>query len=1064
MLPEAGPTTLPLVALRPPETAGAAQPVLDDGQRRAARARADVVRVLGGPGTGTTTVSLACVVDRVERDGVSPDEVLLVAPTRLAAAAARDALTIRLGGTTTSPLVRTMQSLGFAILAQRAALTGAEPPRLISGPEQDAVLGELLAGHAADGTGPDWPEGVRLAVPTRGFRDELRDLVMRAVEQGVDAPALAALGATHDRPEWVSAAQVLAEYDEVTALARPGAYDPAWVLTAAAELLEHDVEARDRVRASIRVVVVDDAQELTAPGVRLLRQLTGAGTDLVLVGDPDAAVQTFRGAEPRHLVGPWPGRTEETHVLERSYRLPEALAAAAGRIAPKIGGLGGARQRGMTATRPGGRCEVHLLRAASQEAAFVAQTLRRAHLVDGVPWSDLAVVVRGSSRVGALRRVLAARGVPVAVATADLPLRDEPAVRPLLSLLGLVVDLRRGVCQSPQTDLVVDVLTSPLIGVDAVALRRMRRALRHEELLAGGGRTSDELLAQLVLDPERLAHLGREVAPLRSLARVLEAGLAAAPSAGEGHGFAPLVSAEGVLWALWEASGQAPRWQAQALAGGVAGARADRDLDALVALFDAAAAHEDAMPRSGPASFLDAIAGREVAGDSLSARSPSEETVALVTPQSAAGREWHTVVVAGVQEGSWPDLRLRGSLLGSEDLVDVVTGRDGSLRAAQAKVRHDETRLFYVALTRARQRVVVTAVRSEDEQPSVYLDLVDPLPGAGVARPATEVPLPLDLAGVVAGLRQQLAEGTGGGAPGPGTSDEAVPETVARLARLADAEVPGADPSDWWALRGLSDVRPLRAEGEPVPVSPSKVELFGECQLRWVLTAHGGSGPSIGAADLGTLIHGIAHDLGDVDVETFRDEIDRRWALLGLPPGWVTEQQRVKAHRMAGWLVQYQQRAAAEGWEKVGSEVTFQAEVGRAQVRGSVDRLERDAAGALRVVDYKTGSKAATRKEVPVHPQLATYQVAVESGAFVEGDRSAGAALVYVGKAANRSNLVQHQAPLAESEDPAWAARLVAETAEGMAGSSFTATEGKRCETCPVRTSCPLQPEGGMLG
>src|SRR5699024_4267033 len=209
-----------------------------------------------------------------------------------------------------------------------------------------------------------------------------------------------------------------------------------------------------------------------------------------------------------------------------------------------------------------------------------------------------------------------------------------------------------------------------------------------------------------------------------------------------GPGWAPGVSAESVLWELWQAAGVADDWRSTALSGGAAGIRAVRALDAVVALFDAAAAHQDALPASGPDSFLDAVASQAVAADSLAAQSPDPDAVALMTPQSAAGLEWHTVVLAGVQEGVWPDLRQRGSLLGSERLVDVVTGRDATGAGAAAAVRHDETRLFHVALTRARERVLVTAVAAEDEQPSVYLDLVDPLPEESLRREPTSVPAP----------------------------------------------------------------------------------------------------------------------------------------------------------------------------------------------------------------------------------------------------------------------------------------------------------------------------------
>ena len=75
--------------------------------------------------------------------------------------------------------------------------------------------------------------------------------------------------------------------------------------------------------------------------------------------------------------------------------------------------------------------------------------------------------------------------------------------------------------------------------------------------------------------------------------------------------------------------------------------------------------------------FLDSLAGQEIAGDTLAERAPRGDAVAVLTAHRAKGLEWDLVVVAGVQEGSWPDLRQRGSLLGMDELVDVVAGRDG---------------------------------------------------------------------------------------------------------------------------------------------------------------------------------------------------------------------------------------------------------------------------------------------------------------------------------------------------------------------------------------------------
>src|SRR3954451_2951191 len=399
------------VRLRRQRLDGAPPVALDEAQRRVVAHRGGPLRVVGGPGSGKTTALVEAVVDRVQRGELAAGEVLVLAPTRLAAARLREQVTGRLSRTVREPLVRTPQSLAFGVLRRVAARSGGPQPRLISGPEQDLVLRELLAGHAdGEGTPPRWPDDLLGALSTRGFRAELRDLLMRAVERGVGPDELRALGEGHGRPEWVAAAQVLDEYLDVTGLATPGAYDAAAIAsTATAELLDDD-DLLAQVREQARCIAVDDAHEATPAVADLVRVLSGEGGDLLLAGDPDAVTQSFRGADPGLLLDDGPGRPVPTVYLTSSWRQGSSLRAVTRRVAERIGALGGGAQREQApvAGLPEGRCEVHVLRSAVHEAPFVAELLRRQHLQHGVGWADMAVIVRGGGRSATLRRVLTA--------------------------------------------------------------------------------------------------------------------------------------------------------------------------------------------------------------------------------------------------------------------------------------------------------------------------------------------------------------------------------------------------------------------------------------------------------------------------------------------------------------------------------------------------------------------------------------------------------------------------------------------------------------------------------
>jgi superfamily I DNA/RNA helicase/RecB family exonuclease len=1074
-------------------------PALDASQAAAVEAAralgvGEALVVAGAPGTGKTAVAVEVAAAALD-DGLDPADVLVLAASRRSAAAVRDVLTARAGRTVSAPLVRTAPSAAFAVLASRAQALGEPAPTLVSGPEQDLLLAELLAGHVAgEGIELELPPGLPTEVlGLRGFRQELRDLLMRAAEHDLLPAELAALGRTSDRPEWVLAADLYDEYLAVTALGagtpdRGARLDPAVVVAEAADALrrwERDVPGLDRPRW--RVVVVDDYQEATAATAAFLGALRDDGARLVLLGDPDVAVQTFRGASPGLLAraGARPGvrRAERpggddgidgtdgtdgfdaffeagafdasTVRLGTAWRHDDALRRVVSRVTSAVPTVGVAQHRRAVAhdvIGAPGSVQVATFGSGAEQVAHVARVLREEHLLHGTAWERMAVIARSGSALGALRRGLLAASVPVTLLGSDVPLRDEPAVRPLLAVVGLVLDVERDgpdAGEGPDPDVVAGILTSPIGGLDVVGLRRLRRALRAEERAGGGGRASDALLAELVLDPARTATLPGPVrGPAAAVAHVVAATREAARKSD--------ADAQSVLWAAWATAGLGPRWQRVALEGGTAGARADRDLDAVLALFRAAETFVDRLPQAPARAFLDYLGSQDLPADTLAAQAAGGGAVAALTPAGAAGGEWDVVVVAGVQDGAWPDLRLRDSLLGSQALVEVLGRReagtvDDATTGAEARraVLADELRAFAVAVSRARRRLVVTAVDDADDSPSVFCDLVEPPPDGG--RPTTRPGAPLDLRGLVATLRSEVVSDRPGRAP--------------LLADLARAGVQGADPRSWYGANPVTSAEPLVTGDARVPVSPSKVELVRDCALRWALETAGGTAPDATVQTLGTLVHAIAEALPSGHHHELAAELRRRFPELGLKPGWPATQTLRRAEEMVTRLAGY-----VAGREVLAVEAPFEVEVGeRAVLRGVVDRVEAGAEpGTVEVVDLKTGKTPPPVADMPEHAQLAAYQLAVDAGGLDavegvgEGARSAGARLVYVGSGTNAA-LRSQGGPGSQPDGGAWAAALVDEVAQTMAGSAFVAKENRLCGTCPVRRSCPVQPEGRQV-
>lgn len=1087
-----------------PAPAVAAAPVLEPGQQAVADHRGGPLLVLAGPGSGKTTTLVEAAVRRVD-DGADPESLLLLTFSRRAATELRERITARLGRTTREPLARTFHSYAFGLLRAQAAARGERGLRLLTGPEQDLLVRELLGGDVELGTG-SWPDPLRPALLTRGFATELRDLLLRAVERGVGPSRLAGWGRDRGRDDWVAAAHFFDEYLDVTTLATgdgPEAYDPAELIRAALDALATDPELLARERARRRRVFVDEYQDLDPAQEELLRMLAGGADELVAVGDPDQSIYAFRGSDPYAIrrfgdvFAPADGSAVPVVALGVSRRSGATLLAHTRRVAARLPGPAAHRELHPAPGTPPGRVEVHVLRTAGEEAAYVAHRLRAAHLLDGVPWREMAVVVRSTERhLPALRRALAVAGVPASVGGDDLPLVQQPAVTPFLRLLecalwGLRSPSEAGSAAGGQSrmraehgpdpldeDAAITLLTSPLGGADALSLRRLRQELRRLDLVAGGAGGSAGLLVGLLKDTRAAADPGRDgrepgvaaaVAAVDRMTRAAAGADVGGPARRVGWLLATARatareggSAEDVLWAVWQASGLGEQWQRLSRAGGPAGAAADRDLDAVVVLFEAAAKFTDRLPRSGPRVLVDHLVAQQIPGDTLAPKAPTGDTVRLLTAHASKGLEWAVVAVAGVQEGAWPDLRRRGTLLGVEDLVDVAAGREPAELSPVAPLLDEERRLFYVACTRARRLLIVSGVAGEEDQPSRFLDELDPPPPGG-PRPVTSVPRALSLPALVAELRTVVGDPKQGEVRRRAAANE--------LARLATAGVRGADPDQWWGLAGLSDPRPLVDAGEPVRVSPSALDRFVGCELRWLMEAVGARGSEQAARSVGTALHDVAALAGTEGVTEageLGERLEAALERLDLGGAWTTRRERARARDMLATFLRWH-RSSRSRWVLVDVEVPFSVEVPAAEpgghpavLRGQVDRLERDAEGRLVVVDLKTGRSKPAEGELARHPQLGAYQLAVEQGAFGPGEVAGGGVLVHLGTASERTR-EQDQLPLGADAEPEWAADRVRAAAQGMGGAVFRATPGSACRICAARIGCPATGAGRQV-
>ncbi len=523
--------------VRRPAAAAPAR-LTDPAQQQVIAHTAGPALVLGGPGTGKTSTLVEAVAARVT-EGIDPEHILVLTFGRRAASTLRHRIEARIAGAghrvVHEPLVRTFPAYAFGLLRRIAAERGEPSPRLLTGPEQDLIIRELLevVGEEPEAEEPDpvgWPEELRPALRTRAFAAQLRDLLQRAAERGVGPVELARLGEQLGRADWPAAARFLREYVAVLALrdvTNRGsiAYDNAELVRAAAGMLRDDPDLLAAERRRLAYVYVDELAETDPAQLDLLELIAGGGKNLVAFGDPDSSTYAFRGADPSG-VSAFPARFRtasgapaRTTVLRTCHRHGPELLAATGRVARR---LRGPRTRSELVAAPQaepGRVEVATFRSATSEAAYLAHTLRAAHLLDGVPWSRMAVVMRSSARTPAdpAARPARRRG-------ADRRARRGPAAAPAAGgrAAAAVAALRAGAAPARRGD---------RRRAAALAARRRRSARRAAAAAgtAGAGarravtaRPSGELLVTALRDPDALAAIDRRWAePAQTVARLL---------------------------------------------------------------------------------------------------------------------------------------------------------------------------------------------------------------------------------------------------------------------------------------------------------------------------------------------------------------------------------------------------------------------------------------------------------------------------------------------------------------------------------------------------------------
>ena len=1029
----------------------AAPAALDAEQLAVVSHRGCPIVVQGGAGTGKTTVLVEAALARIQ-EGQNPDSILLLTYGRERASELRDAIALRTTVTMHEPLARTFHSLAYSILKMDSGDNYHEPI-LLSGPEQENFIGQLLEGDVIDGY-REWPVDLHDGddkkgnpLLTQGFIRELRDLIMRANERGITPEQLAVRGGNVNEKYWAPAAEFWKRYKEISAIREDAAgdskmrIDPSELINVAIAYLEKNEKLRAQLQARFATIMVDEFQE-SDPAQRKLLDLL-SGPDLVITYDADSAVGRFRGADPdglKEVVDSYLEKGATQILLQNSYRSRPEIFEIGQQVTSQFRAPSATRNRSCKySAKPAldNPFTIARLNSQSEEAQYIAYQFKRAHLMHGIPYSQMAVILRSAgTQASALRRAFAQVSIPVA---GDLEaLSTNPAIAPFI----LIARVATG-DQPLNLDTCERLLLAEFGGSDSISLRRIRTSL----LAARDDVTDTRGGTQLLIDAIDKGEINIEESA--ALTRVHELLVAARKVLSKKD-----ARPEDLLWAIWDNAKTSDNeklsaaWRNTALRGGNRGAAADRDLDAMIQLFDSAQRFSERFPYSKPSAFLDELSRESIVGDIITAQGVRPDVVEILTVHSAKGRQWEVVAVAGLQEGVWPNLRQRSSLLGSERLVERE--RHGDLARleldliAAGALSEDERRLLHVAVTRARQALIVTAVQREDDEPSAYFEELDNT-GDLETPVITKVPRPLTTSALVANLRQNL-------------SGESAQTAASILKTLSQSQITSADPAHWTGSLPISSTESVVAADELVPVSPSGAENFTECGVKWFLERSGGTNGDSTAQILGSAIHEFARikvEDPSISESDLIAKLESSWSLIDPTEGWISNSSLKRAIKM---LERFSRYHAATTREVVGAELNFKIQVGRAEIRGSVDRIEVDSDGNHYVIDFKTGKTQITAEKAKENLQLACYQLAVALDGFekkLATTSSSGAELVYLAKDSVKVTTRQ-QYKIDEVEVKA----KIEKIAEGMGAESFQARINTMCENCVVKACCPIQSQG----
>jgi superfamily I DNA/RNA helicase/RecB family exonuclease len=1018
---------------------------LSSQQEAALTTEAKALLIQGSAGTGKSLLIEQFAATEIKEHGVNPESVLVIAFARQQAKQIRNRLAFQLAGNS-MPRITTFHSFAFGVvqqvITQDAELTAFENLKLLSGPEQESRLNELLINAIKDKS-INWPDELRAAVGTYGLTHQVRNLLARVRSLGMDPQELSQLGELYQNPLWIELGKFGEMYLDV--LDSQNFIDYAEVVHRASLYLSQS-EFQNTITPKLEIVLVDEYQDIDPAQVRLLKALHRNGVKIVCAGDENSGIYQFRGADSKAIFRfqeDFPG--SKIINLSQNHRRSDSF-----------------------------KQEINSYHTTSLQAAHLIAKLRELRLQSNLDWSEMAIIGRGAESLNFIYRQLIRADIPAELAEIENPIYQDSAVKVILDLIELA--LKEEYSEDVDVDLIVKVLQSPLINYSKLDLRKTIKQIR--DLAESAGEiipNSEQAILKAFLNPQVLLEIDHHGWGLRKLSglvlSVKDLTLARA-------------SISSIIWQVYAERSldkyltlfqiELPdtpwhqRLQQQALSGTKESHLANRALDSILSLFDMASREdENASSARDISSFISEIKIQQFAQETI-AQKPQKQAVQLLTAHSAKGKEWRAVFVVDLQEGIWPSGRLRNTLLEAERLDASGYARSFS----RLDLINEERRLFQVAQNRAKEYLSLSCIKNDYEDksnPSQFLyEILDTAELSEINHAPEGFSSFNDL---IVKFRKILNDDN--------ASEDFKKAIAIRINSLIKAKdgfgnliVENLKPENWWGVDPpQSSEAPLREANLPIKISASKLQTLEDCSLRWFLDTDGGANlPRAEFMSVGSIVHALARAIAKEQVKPEFTEIstylESIWPQIKFEADWISLKEKSNVETMIQTLINWHQadrgRVVVAVEKKFNLKVNLTEEADTVEIRGMIDRIEAaaDDPTAVHIVDLKTSKKAPSAPKTLKDPQLAAYRMAVDEGVLSdllpESAKAVGAELVQLRDTAKGKAKVLNSAPVEMSgiND------LLKKAIKVIRDESVTATICSSCRICAYKKICPAQSEG----